>query len=99
MIPRFKRAKAFGYVQLHVSPLRRIDAINNGFTLIDVQAITGNSVQQFYLSIPGITSHDVKVQSLDGRTVTVRFQVGINQVPVAAVIPDPGNPPEVDIYY
>jgi ABC-type oligopeptide transport system substrate-binding subunit len=87
-------------VQEHVSPYGRIDGTSTGITADDVsQTVSGEKgrITQIYISLS--SSADVKVKSLDDRTVTIEFQSGVNPVPLKEVISDPGNPTQIDIYY
>ncbi len=93
----FQTAKDYAEVQQHVSPYGRIDATATGITADQVQSTMKGYIQQIYLSVPG--GGDVKVKSLDDRTVTVKFQDGVNPIPVQEVVQDPDNPTQVDVFY
>ena len=93
----FQTAKNHADVQQHVSPYDRIDASATGITADEVQTAMEGYIQQIYISVPG--GGDVKVTSLDNRTTTVKFQDGVNPIPIKAVVQDPDNPTQVDVFY
>lgn len=95
-IPDFQTAKTYGDVQQHVSPYGQVDG-TVGINVADIREATKGAMKQFYIAVPG--GGDVKVTNLDGITCTVKFQDGVNAVPITEVVADPGNPNRIDLFY